>query len=316
MLYIIGHTKPDLDSAAAVVALKYLFDRADCFGYENSVAVLAGPANFETQTIFKKFNISLPSVLKNEAIKADDRFVLVDHNETSQRLAGIKDEQVVDIYDHHKVNLNLSQPIFINIKAWGSTSTVAAWFMEISQVKPDKNLAALMISAILSDTQGFKSSTTTPTDKEFVKKLNQITQIKNLDTLTLEIFKAKSNLQGLSSKQILTKDYKLYDFAGKKVLINQLETVEQEKLLNQSLQLIKAMENIKKAMNLNHMICVISDVLKINSKAFANNQDEKILVQAFPKAKKLKPGVYDIGALMSRKKDIAPAIEKVISAKG
>jgi len=29
MIYIIGHLKPDLDSAAAAVSLKYLFDRAN-----------------------------------------------------------------------------------------------------------------------------------------------------------------------------------------------------------------------------------------------------------------------------------------------
>jgi manganese-dependent inorganic pyrophosphatase len=314
MLYIIGHTKPDLDSAVAVAALKYLFDQAACFGYKKSVPVLAGPANFETQTIFKKFNTPLPQILKTSEIKADDRFILADHNEASQRLTGIKDEQIVDIYDHHKVNLNLSQPIFVNIKTWGATGTIASWFMEISNVRPNKNLASLMISAILSDTQGFKSSTTTPTDKNQVNKLNQIAQIKDLDDLTLEIFKAKSNLKGLSSKQILTKDYKLYDFSGKKVLINQLETVEQEKLLDQSIQLIKELKNVIRKMNLDHAVCVITDVLRINSKAFVSPQDENLFTQAFPQAKKIKNGVYDLGPLMSRKKEIAPAIEKAISA--
>lgn len=312
MLYIIGHTKPDLDSAVAVVALKHLFDQTQCFGYSKAVPVLAGSANFETQTIFKKFHADLPRVLKTQDIKPADQFILADHNEASQRLAGIKDEQLVDIYDHHKVNLNLSQPIFINIKAWGSTSTVAAWFMETSKVKPDKNLASLMISAILSDTQGFKSGTTTPTDKQFVKKLNQIAQIKDLDTLTLEIFKAKSSLRGLSSQDILTKDYKIYDFSGHKTLINQIETVEQEKLLSQSIQLIKEVEDIKKEMALDYFICVITDVLKINSKALVAPEDEKILTRAFPQAKKIKSGIWDIGALMSRKKEIAPAIEKVL----
>ena len=316
MLYLIGHTKPDLDSTVAVMALKYLFDQAECFNYKKSVPVLAGPANFETQTILKKFNTPLPQVLKTPEIKTGDRFVLADHNEAFQRLTGIKDEQIVDIYDHHKVNLNLSQPIFINIKAWGATSTIASWFMEISGVKPNKDLASLMISAILSDTQGFKSSTTTQVDRDQIKKLNQIAQIKDLDALTLEIFKAKSNLKGLSSKQILTKDYKLYDFSGKKVLINQLETVEQEKLLGQSVQLIKELEKVIREMNLDHAICVITDVLRVNSKAFVLPVDENLFIQAFPRAKKIKSSVWDLGALMSRKKEIAPAIEKVISAQG
>ncbi len=312
MLYIIGHTKPDLDSAVAVVALKYLFDQAKCFGYKNSVPVLAGPANFETQTIFQKFNTPIPRVLKSEQIKNSDTFILADHNEESQRLKGIKPEQIIDIYDHHKVNLYLSQPIFINIKPWGSTSTLVAWFMEISDVKPDKNLASLMISAVLSDTQGFKSSTTTKTDKDQVKKLNQIAQIKNLDNLIFEIFKAKSSLKGLNNRQILTKDYKLYDFKDKKVFINQIETVAQEVLIKQSVQLIKDLEDIKRGMKLDYAVCLITDVLKINSKALVVQEDESLIIKAFPKAKRIKNGLYDIGPLMSRKKEIAPAIEKAI----
>jgi manganese-dependent inorganic pyrophosphatase len=312
MIYIIGHTKPDLDSAASVVALKYLFDKAKCFGYGKAVPVLADPANFETKTIFKKFHSPLPQVLKSEQIKQGDVFILADHNEESQRLPGIKNEQIVDIFDHHKVNLNLNKPIFITIKPWGSTSTLAYWLMEIVNLQPKKNLAALMIAAILSDTVGLQSATTTEKDREVLKKLNQIAQIKDRDKLTLEIFKAKSSLKGLNIKQILIKDYKLYDFADKKVLINQIETVEQKKLIEKSVQLIKGLVKIKKEMGLNYVFCVITDVLKINSQVIISPGDEKILTQAFPLAKRVKSGVYDIGPLMSRKKEIAPPIEKAV----
>jgi len=313
MIYIIGHTKPDLDSVVSVVALKYLFDKADCFGYKNSLPVLAGKANFETETIFKKFNTSIPKVLEKGGIKESDRFVLADHNEESQRFSGIKNEQIIDIYDHHKVNLSLPKPIFINIKAWGSTCTVISWFMDTVKVKPGKNLASLMISAILSDTQGFKSSTTKKKDKIVVNELNKIAKIKNINQLIFEIFKAKSNVSGLSNKQIITKDYKLYNFSGKKVFINQIETVEQKSLIKQSVQLIKELAKLKKEIKLDHAFCIITDILKINSKAIAPLDDEVILNKAFPNLKKIKAGAYNIGPLMSRKKEIAPAIEKAIT---
>ena len=312
MIYIIGHIKPDLDSAVSTIALKYLFDHADCFGYKNSQPVLAGPANFETKTIFKKFKTPAPQVLKTKNIKSKDSFILSDHNEESQRLQGIKPEKIIDIYDHHKVNLDLPKPIFINIKPWGSTCTIIYWFMEITNVKPSKNLASIMISAILSDTQGFKSKTTTKKDKIAVIELNKLAKIKNIDKLTHEIFKAKSDITGLTNKQIITKDYKLYNFAGKKALISQIETVKQDKLINQSVQLIKELVNLKKEMKLDKAFCIITDILKVNSKCFVLPEDEAILVKAFPQAKKIKSGVYDIGLIMSRKKEIAPAIEKTI----
>jgi manganese-dependent inorganic pyrophosphatase len=312
MIYIIGHIKPDLDSAVSAVALKYLFDKADCFKRKNSQAVLAGPANHETKIVFNKFKTPLPLVLKPNQITDYDTFVLVDHNEKSQRLEGIKSEQITDIFDHHKIKLNLPTPIFINVKAWGSTATVISWFMDIVNLNPTKDLACLMISAILSDTQGFKSSTTTERDKAAVEKLNKIAQIKNLDQLIFEVFRAKSNLEGLTNKQILTKDYKLYDFSNKKVLINQVETVEQETLISQSVQLIKELEELKREMELDYAVCVITDILKVNSKVIITQKEEKLLTKAFPSSKKVKQEVYDIGPLLSRKKEIAPAIEKAL----
>lgn len=312
MIYIIGHTKPDLDSAVSVVSAKYLFDKVDCFERKNAQAVLASEPNHETKTIFAKFNYHLPKVLTKDQINPEDTFVLVDHNEVDQRLEGITDGQITDIFDHHKVSLNLSMPIFITIKPWGSTNTTIYWLMEKYNLKPDKNLASLMISAILSDTVGLKGPTTTDVDKSYLKKLNKIAQIKNIDALILEIFKAKSDISGLSDKQILTKDYKLYDFSNKKVLINQVETVEQEKLVKKADELLSKISKIKEEMKLDRAFFLITDVLKVNSKCFVNPEDENVLTMAFTKAKKLKTGVYDIGPVMSRKKEVAPAIEKAM----
>lgn len=313
MIYIIGHTKPDLDSAVAPISLKFLFDKVDCFERKNAIAVLASEANHEIKTLFTKFTTTpVPAVLTKNQIKPEDTFVLVDHNEVNQRLAGIENDKITDIFDHHKVSLNLSTPIFITIHPWGSTNTLIYWLMKKYNVRPDKNLASLMISAILSDTIGLKGPTTTDVDRGYLKELNKIAQIKDINALTLAIFKAKSDINNLSAKQILTKDYKLYDFAGKKVFISQLETFEQKKLVNKSEELIRELTQLKKEMKLDNAICILSDVLNFNSKAIAAPEDEEVLIKAFVKLKKVKTGVYDIGPLMSRKKEIAPAIEKAM----
>lgn len=311
MIYIISHIKPDLDSAVATVALKYLCDVALCLKKPVSKPVLADPANYETKTIFAKFNYQLPPVLTSKAIKPADTFILVDHNEPSQRLNGIKNEQITDIFDHHKFNASFDVPIFITCKPWGATNTIIYWLMKIAHIKPSKSLASLMIAAILSDTTGLKSSTTTDEDKNSIEELNEICQMNNLDAFTLEIFRAKSNIQGLTTKQILLKDFKEYEMNGKKVLINQLETVEQNKLINQNDLLISEILKLKKEKKLNQYYCFITDVLKINSKAIITDKEKAIFKQAFPQAKKIARGVFDVGPIMSRKKEIVPALEKV-----
>jgi len=314
MIYIIGHKKPDLDSAVAAVSLKYLFDKADCWQRKASQPVLPEPANHETKFIFKKFKTSLPQVLTLKKIKTEDKFVLVDHNEKSQRHQGIKNEQITDIFDHHKINLNLNKPIFITTKPWGSTNTIIYWLMKTNDIKPSKNIACLMLAAILSDTVGLKSSTTTEKDRQIAKELAKTGQIKNIDKLIFQIFKAKSNISDLSDKEIITKDYKVYNFAKQKVFINQLETVEQEKVIDKSEQLIKLLKKLKKEKNLDYLFCLVTDILKINSKVIIpSEKSEKILKQAFPQAKKIKKGVYNIGPRSSRKKEIAPPIENSLN---
>ncbi len=312
MHYIVGHVKPDLDSAVAAVSLQFLFQKMPCFERKEARAFLADKANFETKTMFAKFDINLPQVITGGQIKPTDRFVLVDHNEEVQRLSEIKNDMITDIFDHHKVLLNLPVPIFITIKPWGSTTTLIAWLMNQHQVKPSKKLAGLMISAILSDTSGLKSPTTTDQDKKQLGKLNKIAKVSSIDKLIYEIFAAKSSLTGLSLKQILTKDYKVYEFGSKKVMVNQIETVNQEELLKDSSQLLEKLKEVKKEMKLNLAISMITDILKINTKILVLAQDEEVIKKAFPKLKPVKTGVYDIGSLISRKKEIAPALEKAV----
>lgn len=313
MIYIIGHTKPDLDSVVGALSLKYLFDNAPCFNRPDAQVVLASEPNYETRTIFKKFSTPLPMVLTKNKIKSNDQFVLVDHNETTQRLEGISNDQILDIFDHHKFSASFSTPIFITTKPWGATNTLIWWLMEIVNVKPNKNLAGLMISAIMSDTIGFKSPTTTPKDQETIKQLNKIAQISNIDELILTVLKAKSNLSGLTINQIITKDYKLYELANKKFLFSQIETADQNSLLTKVDLFKQEIVKLKKEMQLFWLGFFITDIFKINTKTILIPEDETILKKAFPKNKQIGKGIFDIGPVMSRKKELVPPVEKLFS---
>ena len=288
----------------------------DCWGYKNSVATITHNLNPETAFIFKKFNQKTPQLITAKDIAPEDKVVLVDHNEQSQILEGLNLDQVTDIFDHHKVNLNFNHPIFMTVKPWGSTCTIAFHLMDTYKLDIPKTLASLMLCAILSDTVGFKSSTTTPVDKDAATKLAKIANINDIDALSLEIFKAKSDTSSLTSEQIVTNDYKIYDFANKKVFINQLETVEQQNIIaNKKKDLLKALQKIKQDKNLDLAFLVITDILKVNSKILLLSPDEqKVAKQAFSKQAIAIDGVLDIGPKLSRKKDIAPAIERATAS--
>lgn len=309
--YIIGHLKPDTDSAVAAMALEYLYSQKDCFGYSQPQAVITGHLSPETSYLFEKFKVLTPPLLTAAEIGADDQVVLVDHNEESQRLIGLNEAQIVEIVDHHKVNLNLSTPLFLNFKTWGSTTTIIYFFMKEYSVTPDKKLAGLMLAAILSDTVGFKSATTTQKDKKFGQELAQIAGITDINAFALEIFRAGSDFSTLSDEEIVQNDFKIYEFA-KKTCISQLETVEQEVLLaNKKDRLLAAMTNVKAQLGVELFFVAVTDVLKVNTKLLLDGEKEMIIAErAFGGS--AVDYVLDIGSKMSRKKEIAPAIEEVL----
>jgi manganese-dependent inorganic pyrophosphatase len=175
--YVIGHLKPDTDSVVSAMALAELFKQTPCFNRQEAEAVIAGPINNETAFLLNKFELNTPRVIGAEEIQEQDQIVLVDHNEASQRLEGIREEQIVEIVDHHKVNLSLNQPIFMTFKTWGASSTIVYHLMKNNQFEPSTKLAGAMLSAILSDTVGFKSSTCTEKDIETAIELAKIAKI-------------------------------------------------------------------------------------------------------------------------------------------
>ncbi len=310
--YIIGHQKPDTDAVVATLAFKHIFDQDECWGHSNSIPCITHPLNPETKYVFNLFNQTAPSIVSSKDINLKDKVVLVDHNEESQRLKDLNPAQITDIFDHHKLNLNLNQPIFVTTKSWGSTCTIAWHLIDLYKYSIPTDLAALMLCAILSDTVGFKSSTTTDVDK---KAAQALAKIANLDTkeLAFKILKAKSNLDGLTDEQIITKDCKLFDFNGKNVFINQIETVEQEKLLSVKKEaLLKALQTYKQKQNLDLAFVAVTDVLKLNTKLLLASKDEaKAAETAF--GGQAQANLLDIGPKLSRKKDIAPKIEKVVT---
>ena len=309
--FIIGHQKPDTDSVVAALAFKHIFDTQDCWGHPTSKACIAHPLNPETAFLFDKFGESTPEIISASDINQKDKVVLVDHNEESQRLDGLNPELISDIFDHHKLSLNLPQPIYATIKAWGSTCTIVWNIMDLYKIDIPEKLAALMLSAVISDTVNLKSSTTTNVDKKAVIALAKIAKVQNIDKLALEIFKAKSNTSKLSDTELLKNDYKVFDFAGKKTFIGQIETVEQKEVISsRGPGLKKAMLDLQKELQLDIIFLAVSDILNVNTKLITIDSSIQIGEKAFKT--QAVDGILDIGPKLSRKKEIAPAIEKII----
>lgn len=310
-IFIVGHKSPDLDAMASTVEYAEFLKKSGRYENAELTPIRAGEPNAETTHIFKKFGAKVPKPIEEFTINETDGFILVDHNEESQRHKSIPSEQVVEIVDHHKINVTFTAPVRIDVKPVGSTSTVIYELFDMYGHKPSEKTLGLILASILSDTQGLKSSTTSGLDSEVAHELAEKLKL-DLEKLTSEIFKAKSDLTGLKPIEIAKKDYKIYDFSGKKVFISQIETIEPEKVLEQKDDLVEAMDLAKSQEGAGLGFLVVTDILKMNSQIIYTNEEEQAVVEkAF--TTEGKDNVADIGPRMSRKKDIAPAIEKTLS---
>jgi len=310
-IFIVGHKSPDLDAIASTIEYAEFLKKYVRYEGAELIPARAGEANKETVFVFNKLGLEIPASLDDYEINETDAFILMDHNEEAQRHEKVVNEQVIEIVDHHKINVNFTSPVRIDVKPLGSTSTIVYRLFASYGLKPSEGALGLILTSLLSDTQGLKSSTTTGVDAGIAEKVAGILG-EDLEKLTFEIFKAKSDIAGLSAEEICTKDYKIFEFGGKKVFINQVETVEPEKILTLKENLVDAMGELKSKLGVSHTYLVVTDILKINSHIiFTNDEEQAVVEKAF--TTEGTENEANIGPKMSRKKDIAPAIESVIT---
>ena len=94
--------------------------------------------------------------------------ILVDHNELAQAVPGAEAVEILEVLDHHKLgNPPTTQPITFMAAPVGSTCTVVAALFRERGIVPERNIAALLLAGILSDTVILKSPTTTGRDRRW-----------------------------------------------------------------------------------------------------------------------------------------------------
>lgn len=91
--------------------------------------------------------------------------ILVDHNEYAQSVKGVENADLLEIIDHHRIcDIATSRPISFRNEIIGSTASIITSIYMENQMDIAKNLAGLLLGAILSDTLKFRSPTTTAKD--------------------------------------------------------------------------------------------------------------------------------------------------------
>ena len=138
------------------------------------------------------------------------RIILVDHNEATQAVEGFDQAEILEIIDHHRIgSLETSGPVYFRNQPVGCTATVIYQMYQEADQDVPKDIAGLLLSAILSDTLKFQSPTCTPLDVRTAKKLAAIVQV-DMDELAQAMFEAGESLDGKTAEDIFQQDYKTF----------------------------------------------------------------------------------------------------------
>lgn len=168
-----------------------------------------------------------------------------------------------------------------------------------------KNLAGILLSAILSDTVIFKSPTTTSIDRNVAKSLAQIAQIENLEDFGIEIKKQKASIKGLDAQQAIRSDFKEFEVNGKKFGAGQIEVVDTAEIKERQEELLAALETETKTSGYLFAVLMVTNIIDQGTTLLAAG-DTAVIEKAFNV--KLENNSIYIPGMMSRKKDLIPPL--------
>ncbi len=237
------------------------------------------------------------------------RVILVDHNEMRQAANGIEEADVMEIIDHHRIaDVSTTSPIqFLNLPV-GSTATIVALEYQRYGIKIPKNIATVLLSAVLTDTVILKSPTTTDIDRDTAEYLANIAG-KDVVKFGMEIFKTRGGEGEMPVEDLVEADSKEFEIGDAVVLIAQHETVDLEGVLKREDEIREHMRHLRENRNYKFVLYLVTDILEEGSQ-FILEGEPKIVNEAFGIECKEDGGNWMPG-ILSRKKQVAAKILNV-----
>ncbi|OYT33935.1 manganese-dependent inorganic pyrophosphatase [Archaeoglobales archaeon ex4484_92] len=317
VVYVVGHRNPDTDTVCSAIAFAYLwnkwketgkFDKVMKIELE-AVPAVQGDLNPETKYVLEKFGFSEPEKIDDAEGK---KIILVDHDEKTQTLPNIEKAEILAILDHHKIgDVTTPNPIlYVNLPV-GCTATVLKLLFDITNVEIPGKMAGILLASILSDTVIFKSATTTELDRSVAEELAKIAEIEDVTNFGIEIKSKLSAIEGMSARQIITRDFKDFDMSGNKVGIGQIELVDLSIVESRKDEIYEEMQKMKKDENYHSIFLMLTDIMKEGTELLAVTDNPEVVEKAF--GKKLEGRSVWLDGVMSRKKQVVPPLQKSFS---
>ncbi|MFD2413494.1 manganese-dependent inorganic pyrophosphatase [Paenibacillus rhizoplanae] len=303
---IFGHKNPDTDTICSAIAYAALKKE---LGWD-AEPVRLGDISGETQFALDHFGVEAPRLVENVAGEAE-QVILVDHNERQQSANDIDQVRVVEVIDHHRIaNFETAYPLYYRAEPVGCTATILNKLYKENGVAIPKNIAGLMLSAIISDSLLFKSPTCTEQDVAAARELAVIAGV-DADSYGLDMLKAGADLSDKSIAQLISLDAKEFKMGEYKVEIAQVNAVDVNDVLSKQAELEAALTAIIDDKGLDLFLFVVTDILNNDSVGLALGRVAGAVEQAYNV--KLDDNKAVLKGVVSRKSQIVPILTETIA---
>lgn len=295
-ILVMGHKNPDTDSICSAIAYANLKKE---LGFEVE-AVRLGTISKETQFILDYLKIDAPKLI-NE-VQEGDKIILVDHNEAGQSVDGRDKATILEIIDHHKIDLKTSDPINLRFETVGCSCTIISKMYGEKNVAISKEMATVMLSAIMSDTLIFKSPTCTEDDVVQGKILAEIAGL-DYEVYGKELLIAGTSLDDKTAYEIVNIDCKPFEFGSQKAAVAQVNTVDISAVLARKAELEEVMKELMTKDSLDFVALMITDIITNSTELYVVG-DKTLTIKTFG----MNEGAETVFLpnVVSRKKQIVP----------
>ena len=243
-------------------------------------------------------------------MNAGESIIVVDTNNPQELPENINEMNILALIDHHKLvgGLTTETPAEITIKPLACTATIMYDMINAEGITIPANISGLMLSAILSDTLGFRSPITTPHDKDVAEKLASTLEIDPI-AYANEMFAAKSDISSFTDTGLIKLDSKKYNVGDKNFRVSVIETTNVNTVLARKAGIIEAIRAcVVEEQDIDDVLFFIVDILNENATVLTYNDLTKQVIEAsFGVATETDTEI--LPGILSRKKQILPALK-------
>lgn len=239
--------------------------------------------------------------------------ILVDHNQQVQSVDGIEEANILEVIDHHNLGtIGTSKPINFRSMPVGCTCTIIYKLYQEAGVEIPKDMAGIMLSAILSDTLLFKSPTATDVDREVGEELARIAGV-DIQDYGMQMFKAASSVAGMSVEEIIHSDMKYYKSKDSNLAIGQVMTMDFEDISKKQNEFIQGLNLMCDLGNYEVALLFVTDVIDNGSYLFFNESAKELVEEAYG-IENIQQGTY-LAGVCSRKNQMLPPLLELVEKK-